>query len=78
MQGHIEFFLCCSDDLDDPDWVVTQECFNKYPLNRAEDDSFNSPVDTVYPGRYYVDPPCRYSFREGNVLQVRSKKVLLE
>ncbi|CAN0056945.1 unnamed protein product, partial [Laminaria digitata] len=58
-QGHIEFFLCCSDDLDDPDWVVTQECFNRHPLNRASDDSFNSPVDTDYPGRYYVDPPCR-------------------
>lgn len=60
LQGHIEFFLCCSDDMDDPNGVVTQSCLNKHPLDRAEDDSFNSPVDPAYPGRYYIDPPCRF------------------
>ncbi|CAM9517701.1 unnamed protein product, partial [Hapterophycus canaliculatus] len=62
--GHIEFFLCCTADLDDPDGVPKQSCFNKYPLNRAEDDSFNSPVDTNYPGRYFIDPPCRWDAGE--------------
>ncbi|CAM9090943.1 unnamed protein product, partial [Laminaria digitata] len=57
--GHIEFFLCCTSDMKNPSGVVTQSCFNKYPLDRAEDDSFNSPVDPNYPGRYYIDPPCR-------------------
>lgn len=36
-----------------------QECFNKYPLTRSEGDDVNSPIDPNYPGRYYVDPPCR-------------------
>ncbi|CAM9480330.1 unnamed protein product [Sphacelaria rigidula] len=57
--GHIEFFLCDTGDMADPNGVVTQECFNTYPLDRALDDSFNSPVDLDYPGRYYIDPPCR-------------------
>lgn len=55
----MEFFVCCSADLENPDGVVTQSCFNKYPLDRAPDDSFNSPVDPAYPGRYILDPPCR-------------------
>eukprot|EP00903_Cladosiphon_okamuranus_P021001 g19293.t1 len=58
--GHIEFFLCNAEDLDDPiNGVVTQECFNMHPLDRAEDDDFNSPVDDNYPGRYYLEPECR-------------------
>eukprot|EP00752_Nemacystus_decipiens_P008718 g7780.t1 len=58
--GHIEFNLCDAADLEDPvNGVVTQECFNMHPLDRAADDDFNSPVDTNYPGRYYVDPECR-------------------
>lgn len=84
-QGHVEYFLCCAADLDDPDGVVTQSCFNKHPLDRAEDDSFNSPVDTNYPGRFYIDPPCRGAevdqtrpelegvLNEGNVAHVRYK-----
>jgi len=53
-KGHIEFFLCDAADLDDPvGGVVTQECFNKHPLNRAADDDYNSPVDSNFPGRYY-------------------------
>lgn len=55
----MEFFLCDTSDMDDPDGVVTQACLNKHPLDRASDDSYNSPVDTDYPGRYYVDPQCR-------------------
>lgn len=58
-QGHLEFFLCNADDLADPYGVAVQSCFNKYPLTRASDDGSASPIDPVYPGRYYVDPPCR-------------------
>lgn len=62
VQGHLEFFICNADDLDDPEEsVVTQECFNKYPLTRASDDHDNSPVDPNFSGRYYVDPECRAS-----------------
>ncbi|CAN0372225.1 unnamed protein product [Ectocarpus sp. 6 AP-2014] len=44
--GHVEMFLCDANDLPDgPDSVVTQSCFNEYPLDRAEDDEFNSPID---------------------------------
>lgn len=42
--------------------MVTQECFNKYPLTRAPGDGVdrgNSPIDPNHPGRYYADPPCR-------------------
>lgn len=60
-QGHVEYFLCDIQDLEDPDGVPKQSCFNKHPLNRAPDDDFNSPVDPMYPGRYYIDPPCRYA-----------------
>ncbi|CAM9648942.1 unnamed protein product, partial [Ectocarpus fasciculatus] len=57
--GHLEFFICDIQDLDDPDGIATQECFNKYPLTRSEGDGVNSPIDPNYPGRYYTDPPCR-------------------
>eukprot|EP00904_Undaria_pinnatifida_P004815 jgi/Undpi1/1463/HiC_scaffold_11.g04854.m2 len=57
--GHCEFFICNSADLDDPEGVATQECFNKHPLTRAPDDGSASPIDPNYPGRYYVDPECR-------------------
>ena len=53
-------FLCNADDLPDgPDSTVTQSCFNKYPLDRAEDDEFNGPVDPNNRGRFILDPPCR-------------------
>lgn len=57
----MEFFVCNADETADPDGIPTQECFNKYPLNRAVDDGDASPIDTNYPGRYYVDPECRAS-----------------
>ncbi|CAM9175695.1 unnamed protein product [Sphacelaria rigidula] len=58
--GHLEFFICNSEDQSDgPEGVVNQGCFNMYPLTRASDDSDASPIDPDYPGRYYVDPPCR-------------------
>lgn len=57
MQGHLEFFICNADN--DPDGIPTQECFNEYPLTRAEGDDYNSPVDPNFPGRYYCDPTCR-------------------
>jgi len=48
--------------MNDPDGVPKQSCFNKYPLNRAGDaaDLQYGPVDDEYPGRYFLDPPCRY------------------
>ena len=55
----MEFFVCDANDLEDPDGVVTQECFNKHPLNRAPYTGTGSPIDPNYPGRYHVDPPCR-------------------
>ncbi|CAM9785964.1 unnamed protein product, partial [Sphacelaria rigidula] len=57
--GHLEFFLCNSEDLSDPDGVPTQGCFNMNPLTRTAGDGVNSPIDPSYPGRYYVDPECR-------------------
>ena len=35
LQGHLEFFLCDTSDLDDPEGRVTQGCFNMHPLDRA-------------------------------------------
>lgn len=58
-QGHFEFLLCDTDSSEDPGGVPLQSCFNEYPLDRAEDDSYNSPVDPDHRGRYYADPPCR-------------------
>ncbi|CAM9477545.1 unnamed protein product [Ectocarpus fasciculatus] len=64
--GHLEFAICDAADLDDPDGVVTQECFNMHPLTRAPDDGDASPIDPDYTGRYYVDPPCRADETEQN------------
>ncbi|CAM9862130.1 unnamed protein product [Ectocarpus fasciculatus] len=64
--GHLEFAICDAADLDDPDGVVTQECFNIHPLTRAPDDGDASPIDPNYTGRYYVDPPCRADETEQN------------
>lgn len=58
-QGHFEFFLCDTQDLDDPDGAVDQECFNKNPLTRAYNASDASIIDPNYEGRYHLDPPCR-------------------
>eukprot|EP00752_Nemacystus_decipiens_P001877 g1808.t1 len=57
--GHLEFHICNSENLSDPDGPVTQGCFNMHPLDRADDDGDASPIDPDHPGRYYVDPPCR-------------------
>ena len=45
--------MCNTDEMDDPDGLPTQECFNKHPLDRAPDDGAASPIDPNYPGRYY-------------------------
>lgn len=66
-KGHVEFFVCDANDLDDPDGVVTQECLNKHPLTRAPYTGAGSPIDPSYPGRYYVDPPCRKDEVEQNI-----------
>ena len=55
----MEFFLCDIGDLGNPDGVVDQECFNQYPLTRAPNAKDASAIDPNFPGRYYVDPPCR-------------------
>ncbi|CAN0166527.1 unnamed protein product, partial [Hapterophycus canaliculatus] len=64
--GHFEFFICDTADLEDPDGVATQECFNKYPLTRAPDDGDASRIDPNFTGRYYTDPPCRMNETEQN------------
>ncbi|CAN0398923.1 unnamed protein product, partial [Ectocarpus sp. 12 AP-2014] len=56
---HIEYFLCDTADMDDPDGVVTQDCLNMHPLDRDETDWWNSPIDQDYPGRFFVNPDCR-------------------
>lgn len=70
----MEFFVCDTGDLDNPDGVVTQGCLNKYPLTRAYNRNDGSAIDPNFPGRYYLDPPCRAdeveqdvseNFREG-------------
>lgn len=39
LQGHLEYFICNSEDLSDPEGgSVTQGCFNMHALDRAEDD----------------------------------------
>ncbi len=57
--------------MEDPDGVPTQECFNKYPLDRAADDGDASPIDENYYGRYYLDPECRaeYTDQESNEVE---------
>lgn len=70
-QGHLEYFICNADDLDDPEGVVTQECFNMHPLTRAEGDDVNSPIDPNFSGRYYCDPECR-EFETDQTHDIRS------
>lgn len=53
-------FICDANDLPGgPGSVVTQSCFNKYPLDRAMEDDANNPIDPNNPGRFILDPPCR-------------------
>ncbi|CAN0393687.1 unnamed protein product, partial [Ascophyllum nodosum] len=66
--GHLEFFLCDTFDLDDPEGVVTQGCFNMHPLDRAEDDGDASPIDPLFPGRYFLDPSCRSGETDQTIL----------
>eukprot|EP00752_Nemacystus_decipiens_P007761 g6935.t1 len=67
--GHIEMFLCNTADLPDgPDSPVTQSCFNKYPLDRAKDDEINQPIDPLNKGRFFLDPPCRASETDQDLL----------
>ena len=51
--------MCDTQDLDDPDGIVDQECFNKHPLTRVYRKKDASQIDPNFPGRYYTDPPCR-------------------
>lgn len=46
--GHLEFFICNADG--DLNGIPTQECFNRYPLTRADGDDSNSPIDPNFPG----------------------------
>ncbi|CAN0283632.1 unnamed protein product, partial [Ectocarpus fasciculatus] len=67
--GHVEMFLCDADDLPGgPDSTVTQSCFNEHPLDRADDDEFNGPVDPDNTGRFILDPPCRASETDQEML----------
>eukprot|EP00903_Cladosiphon_okamuranus_P015678 g14476.t1 len=67
--GHIEMFLCDTADLPDgPDSPVVQSCFNKHPLDRAADDEINQPIDPDHRGRFFLDPPCRASETNQDIL----------
>ncbi|CAM9261565.1 unnamed protein product [Ectocarpus sp. 8 AP-2014] len=67
--GHVEMFLCDADDLPGgPDSTVMQSCFNEYPLDRVDDDDFNSPIDPSNTGRFILDPPCRASETDQEML----------
>ena len=58
-QGHMEFFICNTDELPQgADSVPTQECFNKIPLDRDPNYGNFSPIDPSYYGRYHLDPEC--------------------
>lgn len=61
-QGHLEFFICNTDEMEDPDGVPTQECFNKHPLTRADGDDSASLIDPNYPGRCKGHFFCRNMF----------------
>lgn len=66
-QGHVEVSICdTSDESQNPGGVPNQECFNQYPLTRDAGDGDASPIDPNYPGRYYVEPPCRASETDQN------------
>ncbi|CAM9543829.1 unnamed protein product [Ectocarpus sp. 8 AP-2014] len=68
--GHVEVFLCDTADLPEgEDSIVTQSCFNDYPLDRAVDDEFNGPIDPNYTGRFILDPPCRASETDQDLLE---------
>ncbi|CAB1116720.1 unnamed protein product [Ectocarpus sp. CCAP 1310/34] len=67
--GHVEMFLCNAANLPgDPDSTATQSCFNEHPLDRADDDELNGPVDPDNTGRFILDPPCRASEIDQEVL----------
>uniref|UniRef100_A0A0G4GJU6 CBM1 domain-containing protein n=1 Tax=Chromera velia CCMP2878 TaxID=1169474 RepID=A0A0G4GJU6_9ALVE len=66
-RGHYEFFLCDVRDLPDPSGRLEQACFNKHPLRRVPIDGEISPVDPLYPGRYYLEPPCARDHVEQSV-----------
>ncbi|CAN0034653.1 unnamed protein product, partial [Ectocarpus fasciculatus] len=41
--GHLEFFICNSEDMSDPDGVVTQGGFNMHPLDLGADEGGGGP-----------------------------------
>eukprot|EP00039_Didymoeca_costata_P032197 m.37038 g.37038 ORF g.37038 m.37038 type:complete len:975 (+) comp9235_c0_seq1:305-3229(+) len=50
--GHFEFAVC---DIDDGN-QFSQTCLNQNILERVEDSNDVSPIDSNYPGRYYLEP----------------------
>ncbi|CAN0490963.1 unnamed protein product, partial [Laminaria digitata] len=68
-QGHVEAFICDAGDLPGgPDGLLTQSCFNQYPLDRAADDEPAGPIDPKNRGRYILDPPCRKSETDQEII----------
>jgi len=55
--GHMEFFLCDTKDLNDPD-NLTQDCVNKHQLVRDPNFESLTPIDPKYPGRFFLEPKC--------------------
>jgi len=55
--GHFEFFLCDTSDLGNPD-DLTQDCLNKHQLIRDPSKPSLTPIDSKYPGRFFLEPRC--------------------
>lgn len=61
--GYFEFFVCDRNDLANPETdKITQKCLLKHQLLRSPNDPSESPYDSNYPGRYYLDPKCSKKF----------------
>lgn len=48
-----------ADNAGGPDGVGIQDCSNKHPLTRATGDNGKTPIDPLYPGRWFLDTPYR-------------------
>lgn len=51
----MEVFICNPADVGDE---LVQDCFNQNPLTRVERNTYKSPIDPDFPGRFYVIPRC--------------------
>ena len=57
-RGVFEFSICDLKDVDNGQ--ETFECFNRHRLMRSPNDDSVSPIDPLYPKRYYLEPYCAF------------------